>query len=74
MFYKYLPNIYPRKRYNDGFMSPEERKFTSDEISFRMGPIRLRQIRTNGRIQFTTIDSTWTCASQTNFILFHLTF
>ncbi|XP_071152223.1 polycystin-1-like protein 2 [Mytilus edulis] len=48
MFYKYLPNIYPRKRYNDGFMSPEERKFTSDEISFRMGPIRLRQIRTNG--------------------------
>lgn len=38
----------PRKRYNGEIHTPEERKFMSDAISYRMGPIRLRQIRTKG--------------------------
>lgn len=48
MFDKYLPNMNPRKRYNGEIHTPEERKFMSDAISYRMGPIRLRQIRTKG--------------------------
>ena len=38
-----------RKRYNGEINTPEERKFMSDAISYRMGPIRLRQIRTKGK-------------------------
>ena len=50
MFDKYLPNMNPRKRYNGEINTPGERKFMSDAISYRMGPIRLRQIRTKGKL------------------------
>ncbi|KAK3083825.1 hypothetical protein FSP39_003726 [Pinctada imbricata] len=44
----YVPNIFPKRSYNGDFKLPPERALMSDGCSYRMGPVRLRQIRVKG--------------------------
>ncbi|XP_033748530.1 polycystin-2-like [Pecten maximus] len=45
---RYADNVFPKKWYNGDPKLPPERKYMSDSTSYRMGPVRLRQIRVTG--------------------------
>ncbi|XP_060074619.1 polycystin-2-like [Ylistrum balloti] len=46
---RYANNVFPKTWYNGDHRLPPERKYMSDATSYRMGPVRLRQIRITGK-------------------------
>ena len=42
-----LPYAFPENAYNGDQLTPYERGFLADLTNYRIGPVRLRQLRTN---------------------------
>ncbi|XP_069134390.1 polycystin-1-like protein 2 [Argopecten irradians] len=46
---RYADNVFPKTWYNGDPKLPPERKYMRDTTSYRMGPVRLRQLRVTGQ-------------------------
>ena len=41
----YIPSVFYMEKYNGDLTTMRERNYTNDMVSFRVGPLRLRQVR-----------------------------